>query len=551
VSNDPLIGRQLANYHIERLIGRGGMASVYYATDIRLNRPAAVKVIDPEFRDKEFFTTRFIQEARSVATWRHDHIIQVYHAGEEGGLFYFAMEYIDGMTLEQILSTYKVQGKHLPVPDVFRYGRAIASALDYAHKKGVVHRDVKPLNVLVASDGRVVLTDFGIALDTVQGSIGEAFGTPDYIAPEQARRSNAAVPQSDLYSLGVILYEMLTGSLPFDDPSPTSVALQHIMMPPPSPRQINPALSEETETVLLRALSKDPSDRYPTGLALIEALEKALHNSLSQDSTYPSQLPLLTMPSLAGDPVSPRPTSLQHTDAYRSAGFLPWLALIIAVLLLTGTAVTIALSLHQGLSTKQTLPTSPITSVTNMPTGVLSLAEPSTTNPANPSLTPGENLSTQPFKTPLPVLVPSNGSSDQPTPTLKYTDRRGFKLYYNDSSFYMHQFSGVGDLIASVTFERLDANDRLLNSFSGNLWAQFSQSSMRDWCYRVDIIDAVDYLSPPECGERFLASIHLSPGNSSIFWTSQEGSQVFRILWRDEELVRCEIAAGSCEVFLP
>lgn len=283
----------------------------------------------------------------------------------------------------------------------------------------------------------------------------------------------------------------------------------------------------------------------------MKALEKALHNSLSQDSTHPAQLPLPTMLSLTEYPFSPPAASHQHEAVNRSSRFLPWIALIIAALLLTGTAVTIALSLSQDLSAKQTLPTSSISSATRMPAGTLPVAEPSTINLAISTLTPGENLSTQPFQTPLSVLVPPNGSSDQPTPTLKYTDRRGFKLYYNDSSFYMQQFSGVGDLIASVTFERLDANDRLLNSFSGNLWAQFSRSSMRDWCYRVDIIDAVDYLNPPECGERFLASIHLSPGNSSIFWTTQEGSQVFRILWRDEELVRCEIAAGSCEVFLP
>jgi len=159
---------------------------------------------------------------------------------------------------------------------VLRIGKAVAEALDYAHRKGVVHRDVKPSNILVGRDGRVVLTDFGLALDVEQGSLGEVFGSSRYIAPEQARRSSGAVPQSDLYSLGVVLYEMLTGSAPFDDPSPTAVALQHVTLAPPPPRSINPKLNAETEAVLLKALSKSPKDRYKTGGELIAALERAL-----------------------------------------------------------------------------------------------------------------------------------------------------------------------------------------------------------------------------------------------------------------------------------
>src|SRR5439155_10245172 len=127
---------------------------------------------------------------------------------------------------------------------------------------GVIHRDVKPPNVLVSYDQRIVLGDFGLAMDLQQGTIGEVFGTPHYISPEQARRSSNATPASDLYSLGVILYEMLTGVVPFDDPSATSVALQHVTLPPPPPRTINPALNEATEQVLLKALSKDSAERY-------------------------------------------------------------------------------------------------------------------------------------------------------------------------------------------------------------------------------------------------------------------------------------------------
>jgi len=273
---DSLIGRQLANFRIERVIRQGGMARVYYGRDVKLDRPVAVKVIDARYRDDPAYAERFVREARAVAAWRHENVIQVYYADDEDGLYYFVMEYIDGLDLRELLSRYVADGELMPHDDVLRIGRAIADGLDGAHEQGIIHRDVKPANVMVAGDGRIVLTDFGLALDMGQGSLGEVFGSSHYVAPEQARNSADAVPQSDLYSLGVILYEMLTGAVPFDDPSPTAVALQHITQPPPPPRQVNPGLGEAVEAVLLRALSKSPQERYQTGGELMDALEQAL-----------------------------------------------------------------------------------------------------------------------------------------------------------------------------------------------------------------------------------------------------------------------------------
>ncbi|MFN8377494.1 MAG: protein kinase [Anaerolineae bacterium] len=277
MSRDPLIGRTLSIYRIERLLGRGGMASVYFARDVNLQRPAAIKVMAERYRNDPAFAQRFITEARAVASWRHEHIVQIYYAGREDDLSFFAMEYIDGMDLAELLRVYAGENELMPYDDVVQIGRAVALALDYAHARGVIHRDVKPSNVMISTEDRVVLTDFGLALDTAQGSLGEVFGTPRYIAPEQARRSADAVPQSDLYSLGVMLYEMLTGGVPFDDPSPAAVALQHLTQPPPPPRERNPALNAATEQVLLKALSKPTADRYPNGAALIDALDDALH----------------------------------------------------------------------------------------------------------------------------------------------------------------------------------------------------------------------------------------------------------------------------------
>ena len=290
MTDDLLIGRQLANYKIERLIGRGGMAQVYYGQDTTLHRPVAIKVIDARNRDNPAYAERFVRESRAVAPWRHENIIQIYYAGDQDGLFYFAMEYVDGVDLGKQLARYATSRQKMPQAEVLRIGSAVATALDYAHAQGVIHRDVKPANVLLARDGRVILSDFGLAMDVQQGSLGEVFGSSQYIAPEQARRSSDAVPQSDLYSLGVILYQALTGVLPFDDPSPTTVALQHVTLDPPSPRKINPELNKGTSSVLLKALSKDPADRYQTGADLIAALERALRGvRQAATATQPSK----------------------------------------------------------------------------------------------------------------------------------------------------------------------------------------------------------------------------------------------------------------------
>ncbi|MFC1976249.1 serine/threonine-protein kinase, partial [Chloroflexota bacterium] len=283
MNDDPLLGRQLANFQIERVIGRGGMAMVYYGQDVKLERPVAIKVIDTQHRDNPAYAERFIREAKTVAGWRYEHIIQIHYADDEDDLYYFVMEYIDGPNLRQLMSQHTEKSDLISPAEVLRLGRAVAGALDYAHAQNVIHRDVKPSNVMVAADDRVVLTDFGLALDVEQGSLGEVFGSSQYIAPEQARRSADAVPQSDLYSLGVILYEMLAGQVPFDDPSPTAIALQHLNNPPPSPRALNPNLSADVEAVLLKALSKSPEDRYQTGQELLDALEGAL--PISQPAT--------------------------------------------------------------------------------------------------------------------------------------------------------------------------------------------------------------------------------------------------------------------------
>src|SRR5688572_14515205 len=233
---DPLIGKQLANFRVERLLGQGGMATVYFGQDIKLHRPVAIKVLDKRYKNHPAYATRFVNEARMMAKWHHENIIQIYYADDSQGMSYYVMDYVDGEDLAAVLDSYHYQSKLMPNEDVLRIANAIARALDYAHRQGVIHRDVKPSNILLSKDGRILLGDFGMALEVRDGSQGNVFGTPHYISPEQARRSADAVPQSDIYSFGVILYEMLTGMVPFNDSTSEEIALKHIAQAPMPPR---------------------------------------------------------------------------------------------------------------------------------------------------------------------------------------------------------------------------------------------------------------------------------------------------------------------------
>lgn len=289
-----LIGKKLGEYDIHSLLGEGGMARVYKGYDERLDRYAAIKVIQPNqvaTEEQEEYRERFLREARAIAKLHHPNIVSVYQFDELDNLYYMAMMFVEGRDLRHILKETHRRGQTLPHDQILRIISDIADALDYSHQQGVIHRDIKPSNIMVTSEGRSVLTDFGLALSTQEGTIGNTFGSVHYIAPEQAISSADSVPQSDLYSLGVVLYEMLTGKVPFDDASAMSVALKHISDPPPPASSRNPDLGIAIEEVLNKILDKDPKRRFATGALMVKALEEALtindtqkHNNIRQTS---------------------------------------------------------------------------------------------------------------------------------------------------------------------------------------------------------------------------------------------------------------------------
>jgi serine/threonine protein kinase len=297
MTDDSLIGKQLGEYRLEALLGQGGMAHVYRAVDVRLKRNAVVKVIDPPSRNDAGYVRRFEREAQIIARLDHPHVVRLYRFDEQDGWLYMAMQYIEGADLGVVLANYRSDGVFIEPNDARRIIREICSALDYAHRQGIIHRDVKPANILLDRQGRAFLTDFGLALLTEAGTRGEIFGSAHYIAPEQAVSSAKAVPQSDIYAIGVILYEMFTGDVPFNAETPLDTALLHINELPVPPRQLRPDINPELEAVILKALAKKPEERYPTGAALAKALDRALNaRSAVHLLAPPSTLSHLTIP---------------------------------------------------------------------------------------------------------------------------------------------------------------------------------------------------------------------------------------------------------------
>ncbi len=279
MTKDSLLGLRIDEYQIEALLGKGGMARVYRGIDVRLQRYVAIKVIDSPYRGDSDHAMRFEREALAIAQLDHPHIVRLYRYGEWQGLFYIAMQYVDGADLQTVLNNYQSTGDFVEPQDANRLIREICSALDYIHQHGVIHRDIKPSNVILNKLGQAFLTDFGLALLTDIGTRGEILGSPTHVAPEQAISSARAVPQSDLYATGVILYEMFTNQLPFYSEDPLELAMLHMTQAPPSPRELRPEISPQLERVITKALAKEPAQRYQTGAELADELDQALRAS--------------------------------------------------------------------------------------------------------------------------------------------------------------------------------------------------------------------------------------------------------------------------------
>ncbi|UOF89204.1 Stk1 family PASTA domain-containing Ser/Thr kinase [Fodinisporobacter ferrooxydans] len=270
-----MIGRKLGNrYEVEERLGGGGMAVVYRGVDTLLNRNVSIKVLRSQFAGDEEFVYRFRREAQAAASLSHPNIVNIYDVGTDDEDHFIVMEYIDGCTLKEKIESLGA----LQAEEAVRIAKQICDALEHAHAHNIVHRDIKPHNILISKDGRVKVTDFGIARaitsDTITHNDSSVLGSVHYFSPEQARGGLADV-KSDLYSLGVVLYEMVTGQVPFSGDTPVSIALKHLQESFVEPRMIKPSIPQSVENIILRALLKDPLQRYQSARELYRDLDRA------------------------------------------------------------------------------------------------------------------------------------------------------------------------------------------------------------------------------------------------------------------------------------
>src|SRR4051812_7466427 len=343
-STDPLIGRVFdRRYTIERKLGAGGMANVYLAEDGELGRRVAIKILNDRHSHDDQFVERFRREAKNAAGLSHPNIVSIYDRGEFDGSYYIAMEYLEGRTLKELI----VRNGPTPVPIAIDYARQVLSAIAFAHRNGVVHRDIKPHNIVVGRDGRLKVTDFGIARSgaSQMTEAGSIIGTAQYLSPEQARGAHVD-QRSDIYSVGIVLYEMLTGEVPFGGDTPVEIAMKHLSAVPSAPSDLNPKVPHDLDAIVLRSLAKDPGDRYPSaeemdaelgrvarGLAVSEETEAAATMVLAGAGLAAPTTVMRPTRAVAPPPAAPPPYATSDTyygyeEPPRRRAIWPWLLAI-------------------------------------------------------------------------------------------------------------------------------------------------------------------------------------------------------------------------------
>ncbi len=308
-----LVGQTLGRFEIIAELGRGGMAVVYKARQTDLDRIVALKILPPELTSDQSYVARFRQEARSAARLEHPHIMPIYEVGEVAGYHYIAMKFIQGRTLKQLLQ----QEGALPVKRAAQILAQVGEALDYAHRQGIIHRDIKPSNVMITDDGWIYLTDFGLARGIGSSSsgltiAGTVMGTPEYMSPEQAQGLPNVGPPTDIYALGVMLYELLTGAFPFKAETPMAMLAARLVHAPIPPRDIRGDLPPAVEDVIMRALARKPEARFASAGEMVAALRQAVglsEQELSRPLTPQRGMPAAAIPNQPTPPPAYAPTA--------------------------------------------------------------------------------------------------------------------------------------------------------------------------------------------------------------------------------------------------
>ena len=440
-----LIGKTIGAYRILEQIGVGGMATVYKAYQPGVDRYAAIKVLPHYLTQDEQFVKRFQREAKATAQLEHPHILPIYDYGESDGVTYIAMRYVGAGTLKGHMA----RGP-LPLDEISRLIGQIGDALDYAHRAGIIHRDIKPSNVLIDDRGNTYLTDFGLARmmeasDQLTGS-GVGVGTPAYMSPEQGQGAKVD-HRSDIYSLGVVLYEMVAGHVPYEAETPMAVMLKHITEPLPLPRRLDPRVPEDVQRVILKALAKDPADRYQTAGELAQALNQAVQ---------------------LGAPAAPRPAPVSGRASFAEGLGRLWRQPSGKAILIGGLVVVAALSalllsrppdgaqVAGGPATVDAAATESVKAIATEQSGFFATQAPQPT--VRPSATRAPTR--KPTAAPAPRLTPSDGALPDITGAILTLDDlpAGFQEMPLDQAGLSKEALSQGDFQVESLFAYLDSS---------------------------------------------------------------------------------------------
>ena len=355
VKEDTIMAERVlsARYELLDLIGSGGMADVYRAHDQLLDRIVAVKILHVQFRNDEEFIGKFHREAQAAAKLSHSNIVNIYDVGIDGDDHYIVMENVRGNTLKSLI---KEKGQ-LSVPDALRIAREIADALAHAHGNHLVHCDIKPHNILLTEAGHAKVADFGIARAVTESTMtysGNVIGSVHYFSPEQAK-GTLITPKSDVYSLGVVLYEMLTGTLPFNGETPVAIAMKHLQEEPVSPRRIRPDIPPVVEAIVMKAMSKEP-DRRPSSLEMVYALQQAEQSLTGTGMNAPDPYATQVLQPIQEDGTYDSEYEYEEADkttGKKSSVFSKFFVLGLIMVLFVGFGVGAVISFNKFASTEE------------------------------------------------------------------------------------------------------------------------------------------------------------------------------------------------------
>ncbi len=373
MADDAMIGRLFdGRYRVTGKLGSGGMADVYLAEDQELGRKVALKMLNERHARDEQFVERFRREAQNAAGLGHPNIVQIFDRGQAEGTYYIAMEYLDGPTLKELL----VKHRQAPIPTAIEYARQILEALAFAHRHGIIHRDIKPHNIVFGTDRRLKVTDFGIARSgaSQMTEVGSIVGTAQYLSPEQARGAPVD-PRSDIYSLGIVLYELLTGKVPFSGDAAVEIAMKHLSAIPDLPSKIRPEVPHDLDAIVMRALAKEPDQRYQSAEEMAADLERVSRgapvstrtdDAMTQVISATSMTSAATMiaPGSAAPPVPPvyrRPDAGGfYSELPKRRKLWPWLLGLLAIAILAVAGFLLYNRIQSQITRNTTIAVSPV-----------------------------------------------------------------------------------------------------------------------------------------------------------------------------------------------